>query len=319
MSSSGTNIIPAYREPPAAPLWVSVLASVSRRLPAGKYTVIDWVRRSGLEPFVAKMPRGLGGYRFHCFLQDNVASQVLFAGCYEAQESAFARAVLRPGMSFVDVGANWGFFSLLAAHLVGPTGKIFSLEPDPRMFLRLKANRERNRLEQMRIFELAAADREHNWTLALQQEEALHLGTSRLIQEEATSPDTCIVRSRPLDTILDEAGADAVDLVKIDVEGAEDMVLAGMEAGLRRQRYRSMILELHPPQLGERNRTIGEIVTMLRGLGYQGLGLDHSLPARRKSGYHPLLHVREYIRPLEEALADPWPHTVWLAHGQVVG
>ncbi len=300
----------------AAPLWVNLIAKVTRRMPAGKYHVICWFRRSRQKPFVARMPRELGGYTFQCFLRDNVATQVFFAGCYEAQESAFARAVLRPGMSFVDVGANWGFFSLMAAHLVGTAGRIVALEPDPRAFLRLKANVERNQLEQVQIFELAAADRNNNLVLALQHEAVLHYGTSKLVQDSSAAPTICEVRSRALDSVLDEVGLESVDLIKIDVEGAEDMVLAGMQAGLKRHRYRSIILELHPPQLAERHRTIGEVVDALLSNGYKGFGLDHSQVGQRRAGYHPQLHVREFIEPLEEAMADPWPHTAWLSPGQ---
>jgi FkbM family methyltransferase len=307
----------SQEEPGSAPLWVRILAHATRKLPVGKYTIMQWARQNQQKPFMARMPQELGGYEFRCSLQDNVAAQVLFAGCYEAQESAFARAVLRPGMTFVDVGANWGFFSFLAAHLIGTAGRIVALEPDPRVFLRLKENVRRNLLEQqVQIFELAAADRESTLVLALQHEKEFHLGTSRLVQNDVMGPRTCSVSTRPLDQVLDEAGLDCVDLVKIDVEGAEDMVLAGMEAGLNRHRYRNFILELHPVQLGERNRTIHEVIKLLSGRGYKGLGLDHSPAACRKAGYSPRLHVREFIQPLKDALADPWPHTVWMAPGQ---
>ncbi|HLY97451.1 MAG TPA: FkbM family methyltransferase [Candidatus Angelobacter sp.] len=307
----------AQEEPGSAPLWIRMLAPATRKLPVGKYSIIQRVRQTRQKPFVARMPQELGGYDFRCSLQDNVAAQVLFAGCYEAQESAFARAVLQPGMTFVDVGANWGFFSFFAAHLVGTKGRIIALEPDPRIFLRLKENVRRNSLErQIQLFELAAADRESSLVLALQHEEEFHLGTSRLVQNQGMGPRTCSVSTQPLDKVLDEAGLDCVDLVKIDVEGAEDMVLAGMEAGLNRHRYRNLILELHPVQLGERNRTIHEVINLLTSKGYKGLGLDHSPAACRKAGYSPGLHVREFIQPLKAALVDPWPHTVWMAPGQ---
>jgi FkbM family methyltransferase len=315
-SKSAPNPQPTSCELEPAPLWANALGHISRRLPAGRYHIVEWVRRTRAKPFLARLPKELGGYRFQCSIHDNIGSQVFFAGCYEAQESAFARAILGPAMSFVDVGAHWGFFSLMAAHLVGSTGRILSLEPDPRAFLRLKANIERNQLVQVTVFELAAADRDANWTLALQNETVLHLGTSRFVQNGGAAASTRIVRSRPLDLLLDEARLDGVNLVKIDVEGAEDLVLAGMEEGLRRRRYHSMILELHPPHLADRKRTIAEVLSVLRGLGYKGFGLDHSPAAERRSAYHPRLHVREFIVPLEEALATPWPHTVWLSPGQ---
>jgi FkbM family methyltransferase len=315
-SKSVRNPQPTSYDLESAPLWANVLGHISRRLPAGKYHIIEWVRRTRAKPFLARLPKELGGYRFQCSIHDNIGSQVFFAGCYEAQESAFARAVLRPGMSFVDVGANWGFFSLVAAHLVGAAGRIVALEPDPRAFLRLKANVERNQLEQVQIFELAAADRNDNLVLALQHEAVLHYGTSKLVQDGSAAAAVCEVRSRALDSVLDEVGLDRVDLLKIDVEGAEDMVLAGMQAGLKRHRYRSIILELHPPQLSDRHHATGEVVNTLLSDGYEGFGLDHSQAAQRRSGYNPRLHIREFIRPLKEALADPWPHTVWLAPGQ---
>src|SRR5262249_19549713 len=156
----------------------------------------------------------------------------------------------------------------------------------------LKSNIERNRLEQVRIFELAAADNNSDWTLSLQDESALHHGTSMLIQSASSTPATCTVRSQPLDLLLDEAGVDNVDLVKIDVAGAEDMVLAGMETGIKRPRYRNLILELHPPQLAQRKRTIREVVQLLLRRGYRGLGLDHSPRVQRRAVYHPWLPAR---------------------------
>ena len=299
------------------PLWANFLGHISRRLPAGRYHIMLWVRRALPKPFLARLPREFGGYTFQFSIHDNIGSEVFFTGCYEAKESAFARAVLRPGMTFVDVGANWGFFSLLAAHLVGPTGRIVSLEPDPRVFLRLNANIERNQLKQVTALELAAADRDADWTLALQDEAVLHLGTSRFVQNGGAATGTHTVRSRKLDTILSEAGVDHVDLVKIDVEGAEDLVLAGMEDGLRRQRYHRMILELHRPQLADRNRSINEVAGILQSFGYKGFGIDHSPNAQRKSVYHPRTHIKEFIIPLEQSMATAAPHTIWLSPGQL--
>src|SRR5882757_7062010 len=123
-----------YREPEPAPLWANVLAGVLRRMPAGKYRAIHRLCNGREREFIARMPRELGGFRFHCSFLDEIARSVFFAGCYEAQESAFVRGWLRPGMTFVDTGANWGLFTLLAASLVGPSGRVIALEPDPRVF-----------------------------------------------------------------------------------------------------------------------------------------------------------------------------------------
>jgi len=307
---------PEYREPKAAPLWANVLAGILRRMPAGKHRVIHHMRYGRDREFVARMPGELGGYKFHCSFRDHIACSVFFAGCYEAQESAFVRSWLKPGMSFVDAGANWGLFSLLAAKLVGESGKVIALEPDPRVFLKLKSNIERNHLRQVRAFQVAAADRESELLLAGHDGVNQNSGMSRLIESGGASSLTFTVPSQRLDFLLDAAGLDMVDLLKMDVEGAEHMVLAGMEDGLKRFRYRCILLELHPLHSGETRPTLREITKLLLARGYKGWSLDFSSKTSYRASYNPWQDFRKFVRPLEHTFTDPWPHTVWLAPGQ---
>jgi FkbM family methyltransferase len=305
-----------YREPAPAPLWANVAAAVLRRMPIGRYRAIHRLCHGRDQEFVAQMPRELGGCKFHCSLRDNIARSVFFAGCYEAQESAFVRSWLRPGMSFVDVGANWGLFSLMAAKLVGPSGKVMALEPDPRVFFKLKSNIARNQLEQVHAFQVAAADREAELLLAGHDEEDQNSGTSRLVESGGASSLTFTVRSRRLDSLLDETGLETVDLLKMDVEGAEHLVLAGMKDGLQRFRYRCILLELHTLGPGETRPSPREITEILLSQGYKGWALDFSFATTLRASYHPLQDFRKFICPLEQSFTDSWPHTVWLAPGQ---
>jgi len=294
-------------------LWANVLAGVLRRMPAGKYRAIHRLSYGRDQEFVGQMPRELGGYRFHCSLRDHIACSVFFSGCYEAQESAFVRGWLCPGMSFVDTGANWGLFSLLAASLVGPSGRVISLEPDPRVFLKLKSNIERNQLKQVEAFQVAAADREAELLLAGHDGVNQNSGMSRLVESGGTSSLTFSVRSQRLDSLLDETGLDTIDLLKMDVEGAEHMVLAGMENGLKRLRYRCILLELHPLHPGETRPTLREITGLLLAKGYKGWALDFSFATTARASYNPLQDFRTFLCPLDQTFSDPWPHTVWLA------
>jgi len=255
----------------------------------------------------------LGGYSFDCSLRDLIARDVFFAGCFAAQEIAFVRAVLGPGMTFVDVGANWGLFTLVAAHLVGETGRIVALEPDPRILPKLKSNVERNHLRQVQVMEVAAADRDSALALAGHDHEGGNWGVSRLVEPGLVPQTTFTVQARRLDSLLDEAHVEVVDLLKIDVEGAEDRVLSGMEAGLRRRRYRCILLELHPQQLAERGRTAQGVADALLALGYNGRALDYSPAGVRRAYYHPWSRVSQFIRPLEEGMRDSSPHTIWLS------
>ncbi|HEY6249808.1 MAG TPA: FkbM family methyltransferase [Candidatus Angelobacter sp.] len=261
------------------------------------------------------MPAEIGGYQFDCCLRDMVARDVFFAGCFATQEIAFLRGVLRPGMRFVDVGANWGLFTLVAAYLVGTSGTVAAMEPDPRIFGRLKANVERNNLKQVQVFEVAIADRDSSLLLAAHDHGGNNWGISRLIEGDAADEITLNVSSRQLDPLLDEAGIETIDLLKIDVEGAEDMVLKGMDSGLSSHRYRRILLELHPLELAERGRTACEVIEELISKGYEGYAFDNSKAAVRRAYYHPWLHFSEYIRPLQQGLTDAAPHTLWFSPG----
>jgi FkbM family methyltransferase len=319
--------VSTYDELKPAPIWANVVAAVTRRMPIGKSRLIRALFSGSNERFVGRTAEELGGYKFDCSLRDWIAREVFFAGCYEAQGSSFVRNSLRSGMNFVDVGANWGFFTLMAAHLVGVSGKVVALEPDPRIFLKLKSNVERNKLEQVRVFDVAAADRDSELILAAHDESAENWGISRLVEGGSKTQETFTVRSRRLDSLLDDAGLGSVDLLKIDVEGAEDMVLTGMEAGLKSYRYRRILLELHPNQLAERCHTVREVAEVLTARLYKGFALDYSQAATRKAYYHPMLDFREFIRPLDQMMVDgltslqsfkmPDMHTIWLSPDQI--
>jgi FkbM family methyltransferase len=296
-----------------SPVWANLLAAAIRRMPGGRYRLMHLVSRGRNQTFAGKLPKKFGGCEFECCLRDNIAREVFFTGNYEPQESALIRGILQPGMTFVDAGSNWGFFTLVAAHLVGPQGRVVAIEADPRVFRKLRSNVRRNELRQVQVFDCALADREDAMTLAGHNEADETCGVSRLVENHASGGTQFQVQTRRLDSLLDEAGLEKVDVLKLDVEGAEDMVLAGMQAGLARQRYRCILLELHPVQLGERKRTIDEVMGLLSAQGYKGCALDYSQAAFRRACYDSSLHFSEFIRPLSQVHRDVWPHTIWLA------
>ncbi len=304
------------RELQQAPIWAKLAAGLIRHLPIGRYRAIYRLCKGRDQTFIGNMPEKFGGFGFECSLRDNIAREVFFTGAYEPQETAFVQYMLRPGMSFVDVGSNWGFFTLMAAHLVGPTGKVIAMEPDPRVFRKLQSNVERNSLKHVTTLEVAVAGCEGKVTLAGHDLAQENCGTSRLIENESPSMLTFQVRSCSLDSLLDESGIDHVDLLKIDVEGAEGLVLSGMDSGLRRNRYRRILLELHPLQLAERGLTIHHIINVLKNREYRGYALDYSPAAFRRACYHPGLPCVDFLRPLEQASLDQWPHTIWLSPDQ---
>jgi FkbM family methyltransferase len=293
-----------------------------RRMPAGRYRLLNLLRLRR-DRFVTSMPVDGRNLEFACDLRDTLAREVCFTGKFEPQETSLLHTILRPGMTFVDVGANWGYFTLLASGLVGESGTVVSLEPDPRMFALLQGNVARNRLSQVTPLALAAAAGAGVLTLAGFDEDDGNWGVSTVVDDSAGGPGTFRVAAQALDTILDEYGVSGVDLVKMDIEGAELLALRGMADGLCAHHYRRVLLELHPSILAARVRTPLEVCAPLVDNGYRAWRIDHSPSAMRRAAYTRAPEPGSFLTPmrdLSEALSswsylDSWPHLLWLAPG----
>jgi FkbM family methyltransferase len=160
------------------------------------------------------------------------ASADYVRGVNELPVQVVVADALRSGDVFLDIGANVGFFSLLAARIVGPTGAVYAFEPVPANAARIGANARRNRFRNVHVLELAAADEDGQTNLLL----AIHPGGAVLASAGAP-PDAAgsvVVRTATLDGLVTSGRVRAPAVVKIDVEGAELAVLRGMAATLRR-------------------------------------------------------------------------------------
>jgi FkbM family methyltransferase len=219
-----------------------------------------------------------------------------------------------PGGIIVDAGANWGYFSLLAAAAVGGRGAVIALEPDPRHFARLTRNVEMNRFANVSARQAAAASRDGTVTLDGYAEDAENRGVSRIADRENIAH-----RFEVACTTIDRVTASCarVDAVKIDVEGAELDVLEGMRDGLAAKRYASIVLELHPALLREQGIDPAECIDALLGHGYRGWSIDLAADAYR-SATAPDRPVEPLLRPLGDWRGSPWPHLLWLAPGESV-
>lgn len=146
------------------------------------------------------------------------------------QERSLFSQLVRPGMVFVDVGANIGYYALMFASLLRGEGEILCLEPDPTNLLELKANVAENKLERMiSVLPIAAGDED---------------GTMRFepgLNAHATPTGTMEVIVKKLDSLAPAK----VDFIKIDVEGYEGAVLDGARETIERFRP-TIFLELHP-------------------------------------------------------------------------
>jgi FkbM family methyltransferase len=158
-------------------------------------------------------------------------------GDYEPAIQSAIEQRLRPGMTFYDVGANAGFFSLLGATLVGPKGKVVSFEPHPETAAQLRRQMSANCCNNVEVIEAAVCDKIGTAqfaddTIAVMASLGGANSASRTITVQTTTLDN-LVQYRP-----------SPDLLKIDVEGAEIETLLGAEKLILHKRP-ILLVELH--------------------------------------------------------------------------
>ena len=299
---------------PQAPAWVRVASSIISQLPLGRYRVMNRICRRPPPVFLMPLPKELGGSLFSCDLRDGISREVCFTGHYEPLVTAIVRGILKPGMSFVDVGANWGYFTLLAAALLGGAGHVLALEPDPRLVKILRENVTRNNLEQVTVLPIAAGEKTGTLTLEGYDERDENFGLSRISAGSNWSQQTFQVDADTLDKILAEQKIPEVDLLKMDIEGAEALAIPGLKNSLEQRTIKRLLLELHPLQLAEFGRDTAMITSQLQAAGYRGWNIDHSPAAIRRVAYHGVGDLTDWLRPFKPATeVERWPHQLWLA------
>lgn len=168
----------------------------------------------------------------------------LVLGIHEPEVVEWIESELKEGMTFVDIGPNVGYYTLLGSRCVGTSGKVVALEPDPDVLAILRRNIEINRVGNVQLIHGAASESCGRAKLGRARSSSYCTG---LYCEDAV--DWIDVPRYSLDALINELGIGAVDLVKLDVEGAELEVIEGMSQLLRVNHPR-LIMELHGPLEG---------------------------------------------------------------------
>lgn len=162
-------------------------------------------------------------------------------GSGEPQVQRALAAQLRPGMVFYDLGANIGFFSLLAAKLVGEKGRVFSFEADPEVASRLRENIARNHFTRVSVEEKAVWSDSRRVVFA-RADPAQSPDRGLGCVTKAAAPNTVEVEAVSLDSYVH--AFPAPDFIKCDVEGAEVEVFRGARELLRTKRP-GVLCEVH--------------------------------------------------------------------------
>ena len=204
------------------------------------------------------------GLTLELHLGNDVSVLAYCAGCYEPNEFAFLERFLQPGMNVLDAGANEGLYALFAAAKVGPTGKVWAVEPSDRECRRLKRNIELSSLSNVSVQQVALSDKSGTGSLTVAGDE--HSGHNTLgelayAKTEQLSREEVEVQT--LDEFASANGIERIDLVKIDVEGAEERLITGGQSVIERCRP-VMLFEASERSLLRQGSSVGRLCHRLR-------------------------------------------------------
>jgi len=200
-----------------------------------------------------------------------------FNGDVEPEVQAVLCEYLRPGMTMYDIGANIGFFSLLAARLVGPAGRVTAFEADPEIAARLRDNVVRNQGAPISVEEKAVWSASSPVFFARADAEVSpDRGLGHVIDNDAERPAPGAIRVEAVSVDEYVRKSAAPDFIKCDVEGAEVEVFRGAEKLLNEEQP-LILCEMH----GEENRQT--LLKVFAGVGYrcEPCGKNHILAQRK--------------------------------------
>ena len=255
---------------PFVKLLNGVLSRTPENLPEFVYTVMlkPWPLRqltnSLLRAMVPKSVRR-GPATIVLNPKDPVISGALALGVYERAEADFFLSVCEKGMCVLDIGANVGFYTAIACHAVGSSGQVIALEPDPESYRYLERTIEANRVDNVRAFQLAASDERTKKRLFLSMD---NRGDNRLYDPKE-SWNSVEVETVTVDGLFAELGLEKVDLIKMDVQGAEGYVLGGMKGIIEQSESLLLMSEFWPLGLRQANTDPLELLVQLEGLGLE--------------------------------------------------
>jgi len=208
------------------------------------------------------------GLTLNLYLGNDMSRPTFIGGCIEPNEFLFVHTFLKPNMVMVDVGANDGFFTVVAARRVGPAGKVYAFEPSEREFQRLKTNVASNGLRNVQPVKKAVAEARGEGVLRIC--EYGHEGQNTLGEfvHQVSGLGTQPVELCSLDDYFASPGLTRLDLIKIDAEGAEAKVLAGAR-GLIAKFQPVILLELLDSALRKQGSSADSVLALLREFDYQ--------------------------------------------------
>ena len=209
------------------------------------------------------------GLKYLLWANEDIGKRMILQGSYEANElMAFAR-LIKQGDICVDVGGNVGIFSLNFARYCGEKGFVYVIEPIRKNQLVIELAALLNGFANIKVLPLALSDREGEVVMEMPSIDGAYAFIKPT--DETVNHDQFVVRCLPLSQFVDEQRLGKVDVLKIDVEGAEKLVLDGGFTILANAetRPRVVMVELVDEFLFRYEASIADVLQMMSSIGYK--------------------------------------------------
>lgn len=189
----------------------------------------------------------------------------ILMGWNEFESVKLCRQFVKPGMTVIDVGAHIGYYTRLLSELVGRSGRVFAFEAHPDNYAVLKQNLRGRKYSNVEIYNCAVSDQKGKMQLYVSSGSSNH----SLLMGYTEESGIIDVESITIDSFLSEKGIKSVDFMKMDVEGAEPLVIAGMRNMIASSPKFSLLAEYNPQALLSGNIAPDKFLRDLHETGFQ--------------------------------------------------
>lgn len=251
----------------------------SRRVPGGSFLLRILRDASALAgtPTIARI-RGIDRLTVVADFADERVLEVIHEIRGENPEYEVMKSLLSDGDTFVDVGANFGTFSLLASRIVGASGTVIAVEPQERLAAMIEESLMLSEIQHCKVERVACGSASGERTLLVPVDDSGRAGFFAGFSGRPGHTEQRVMVTT-LDALLERHRGTPPTLIKIDVEGSEIDVLDGAESTIR-EFMPAILVELNRWSAEAAGRTTHEVMERLRSLGYSSFSSTEAYPRK---------------------------------------
>jgi FkbM family methyltransferase len=208
------------------------------------------------------------GNKMYINAEDNgVAPDLLTKAIYEPLETELLKNLLTKDMTVVNIGANIGYYTLIAANIIGPNGRVFAFEPEPENYKLLLKNIKENGYKNIIPIQAAVSDKQGTLKLFLDK---FNLGNPSLAEQNIEESNGYIdVETNKLDNFIEKYSRDMkVDLIQMDTQGCEGLILDGASKIMLKNKLR-IIMEFWPYGLSNLGTDASVLLKKIESYGFK--------------------------------------------------